>query len=234
MLVETRTKAFLLQRSHVLISGPGSVGKTTITLELLHNPEVVSFFPTRYFVLCNAVTDLEAFRLRVADSLGVPQEMRGQQLLAGILRTLHGGPSVLCIDNFKTLWEPPQFRKDVEEELVQLAGVDEFVLIVTMRGVERPGGILWALTTSLLPLSMEDGLTVFAKISGTPVDEYGEWLVHATDCLPLAINILAHLAQPEMCWSTAIGAASSPAAFLYLYVIYLFRTYLSITLFRCS
>ncbi|EED80974.1 predicted protein [Postia placenta Mad-698-R] len=191
-------KALLLQRSHVLILGTGGVGKTTIALELLHHPEVASAFSTRYFVSCDAVLGLEAFRLRVADSLGVSPEMRGQQLLSGILRTLRARPSVLCIDNFETIWEPPQSRKDVEEDLAQLAGVDDVVLIVTMRGVERPGGIAWAPTTSLRPLSVDDGLTVFAKVSGAPVDEYGEELVRATDGLPLAISILAHLTQPEM------------------------------------
>ncbi|KAF9806300.1 hypothetical protein IEO21_08743 [Rhodonia placenta] len=191
-------KALLLQRSHVLILGTGGVGKTTIALELLHHPEVAFAFSTRYFVSCDAVLGLEAFRLRVAESLGVSPEMRGQQLLSGILRTLRARPSVLCIDNFETIWEPPQSRKDVEEDLAQLAGVDDVVLIVTMRGVERPGGIAWAPTMSLRPLSVDDGLTVFSKVSGAPVDEYGEELVRATDGLPLAISILAHLTQPEM------------------------------------
>ncbi|OSX62041.1 hypothetical protein POSPLADRAFT_1115513, partial [Postia placenta MAD-698-R-SB12] len=189
-------RGFLLQRSHVLISGTGGIGKTTIALELLHLPEVISVFPTRYFVSCDGIPDLGAFWLKLADSLGVPSQMRGQQLLAGILQTLSAGPSVLCVDNFETLWEPPHSRKDVEENIAQLAGVA--VLIVTMRGVERPGGIKWAPTTSLQPLSIDDGLTMFAEISGASDNEYGEKLVRATDGLPLAISILAHLAQPEM------------------------------------
>ncbi|EED80979.1 predicted protein [Postia placenta Mad-698-R] len=191
-------RTFLLQQSHVLISGAGGVGKTTVALELLHHPEVACAFPTRCFVSCDAVTDLEAFRLKLADALGVPSEMRGQEPLTDILQRLSTGSSILCIDNFEALWEPPQSREEVEQDLAQLAGVDQVVLIVTMRGVERPGGILWAPTMSIQPLSVDDGLTMFAKISGASAGKHGEELVRTTDGLPLAISILAHLAQPEM------------------------------------
>ncbi|EED77592.1 predicted protein [Postia placenta Mad-698-R] len=74
-------KALLLQRSHILISGTGNVGKKAIALAMLHHPEVASALPARYFV-SEAIPDLEASRLRLTDSMsGLPQ-MRGQQLLA--------------------------------------------------------------------------------------------------------------------------------------------------------
>lgn len=76
---------------------------------MLHHPEVASALPARYFV-SEAIPDLEAFRPRLTDSMSVLPQMRGQQLLAGSLQTLRAGPSVLCIDNFETLWEPPQSR----------------------------------------------------------------------------------------------------------------------------
>lgn len=85
------------------------MGKKAIALAMLHHPEVASALPARYSV-SEAITDLEAFRLQLVDSMGVPPQMRGQQLLAGSLQTPRAGPSVLCIENFETLWEPPQSR----------------------------------------------------------------------------------------------------------------------------
>ncbi|KAF9814851.1 hypothetical protein IEO21_04903 [Rhodonia placenta] len=74
-------KALLLQRSHILISGTGNVGKKAIALAMLHHPEVASALPARYFV-SEAIPDLEAFRPRLTDSMSVLPQMRGQQLLA--------------------------------------------------------------------------------------------------------------------------------------------------------
>lgn len=187
----------VLNHEPAIVLGPGGIGKTTLVLEVLHDPDVISAFTSRLFVTCEAMKGgLEQFHIALANSLGLFTELRGQRLRAMVYQVLQQKATLLCIDNFETLWELPQSRRMVEEEFSKLAQIRNLAFVVTMRGAERPGGIKWASLAPLLPLSTTDGLRIFTGISGAQPDTYAEKLVQATDGLPLAISLLGHLAQP--------------------------------------
>ncbi|KAI0037702.1 hypothetical protein FA95DRAFT_1670956 [Auriscalpium vulgare] len=69
-----------------------------------------------------------------------------------------------------------------------------------MRGLEYPEGIVWSkpLLSPLQPLSFETSQKVFQHISNK-WDEWAARLVQAVEGLPLALTIIAHLAQSQDC-----------------------------------
>ncbi|KAJ7740283.1 hypothetical protein B0H14DRAFT_3167970 [Mycena olivaceomarginata] len=110
--------------------------------------------------------------------------------------------SLLILDELETLWEPTNSRGNIEELLSLLTGVEDLALIITMRGAERPAKVQWTrpFLRALQPLDRQAARLTFADIadSGHNVVEVDQ-ILSLTDNMPLAISLLAHLADTEGC-----------------------------------
>ncbi|HXH37940.1 MAG TPA: SIR2 family protein, partial [Thermoanaerobaculia bacterium] len=180
--------------TRIAVLGTGGIGKTTVALAALRDLQVAARFGgRRFFVRCDAATNRDGLVSVIAAHLSITS---GAQLSSAVLAALASGPSILVLDNFETPWQSSTI--EVEEFLALLSGIDALQLIVTVRGIERPAGILWRdpIEPPRLPLSAarEAFLAIATRFSDDPnLDE----LLESMDRLPLAITLLAHLAQRE-------------------------------------
>ncbi|KAJ7724971.1 hypothetical protein B0H14DRAFT_2234957, partial [Mycena olivaceomarginata] len=178
----------------VAILGAGGIGKTSLAQAILHHPEITATYSqNRFFVVCTpATTKLELVNL-IGAHLGLKP---GKDLTQAVLQHFsNNSASLLILDELETLWEPAGCREDIEELLSLLTGI-------TMRGAERPAKVQWTrpFLGTLQPLDPEAAQLTFADIadSGHSQEEVDQ-ILSLTDNMPLAISLLAHLAETEGC-----------------------------------
>ncbi|KAJ7196699.1 hypothetical protein GGX14DRAFT_301603, partial [Mycena pura] len=176
----------------VAILGAGGMGKTSLSIAALHDPDVAKKFTNRYFVPCQSNATHSDLILSIASHLGVTEG----NLLPKVIRHLMDGPPVLMIlDNFETPWEPMSSRAAVEEVLSLLTDIPHLALVITMRGAERPGQVKW-MRPFLQPIEpLEDGaaLQTFHAIAGEDHEEsLVRELLNLSGNLPLAVDLIAN------------------------------------------
>jgi tetratricopeptide (TPR) repeat protein len=177
-----------------VLGGPG-IGKSTITIEAIHRPEVVRRYGSRrYFVRCEAAPSRSAVVAVIARLLGIDP---APGVEAAVLAALGAEPALLVLDNFETPWEAEQ--SEAEELLGLLAGVPGLALVASVRGGERPGGVSWAEALRTVPLDPVAARQEFLDIAGKKfeADPVLDTLLGAVDRVPLAIHLLAHAAEPD-------------------------------------
>ncbi|KAJ7450392.1 hypothetical protein FB451DRAFT_1566603 [Mycena latifolia] len=186
----------LLQESpRVAILGSGGIGKTSLATAVVHHSEIAEKFQQRYFVACEAASSHIDLVHAVASHF---QSEPRENLIVRALAT--GPPTLLILDNLETAWEPLSSRARVEEFLSLLTDIPHLALLITMRGVERPGKVRWTrpFFAPLRPLSYEAARQTFLDISdesesNSDIDE----LLARTDHLPLAVNLIANIVSYE-------------------------------------
>ncbi|KAJ7806232.1 P-loop containing nucleoside triphosphate hydrolase protein [Mycena olivaceomarginata] len=178
----------------IAILGAGGMGKTSLARVLLHHPDIIArYAQNRFFVACSsAMTTLELVNL-IGAHLGLKP---GKYLTQAVLQHFSSNPpSLLILDELETLWEPASSRGDIEELLSLLTSI-------TMRGAERPPKVLWTrpFLRTLQPLDQQAARLTFVDIadSGHSQEEVDQ-ILSLTDNMPLAISLLAHLADTEGC-----------------------------------
>ncbi|KAJ7328091.1 hypothetical protein DFH08DRAFT_816254 [Mycena albidolilacea] len=178
----------------IAILGAGGMGKTSLARALLHHPKITATYEqNRFFVACNSATTVVELVALIGAHLGLNP---GKNLTQPVLRYLASSPPMLLIlDELEILWEPTASRGDLE-------GVDHLALIITMRGAERPGKVHWThpFLPLLKPVDEVAAHLIFMDISdsGHDLGEVNKILA-LTDNMPLAISLLAHLADSEGC-----------------------------------
>jgi tetratricopeptide (TPR) repeat protein len=182
----------------VPLLGPPGVGKTTLTVACLHAPRVAGRFGARrFFARCEGATSRDALVVVVAAALGLEA---GPGLVERLFRALEGGLALLVLDNAETPWEGEPLA--VEELLAQLAAVPGVALVVTVRGEQRPAGPRWCEAIRLGPLPLASARSAFLAVAGEQhrTDPFLDKLVEAVEGLPIAIDLLARVAEalPEL------------------------------------
>ncbi|KAJ7887872.1 P-loop containing nucleoside triphosphate hydrolase protein [Mycena olivaceomarginata] len=186
--------------ARVAILGPGGIGKTSLARAVLHHPEIVAKYESRFFVPCDSASTSIELAALIGAHLGLKPENNLTNL---VIQHLAGIPaSLLILDNLETAWEPMISRRGVEKFLALLTDIPCLTLIITMRGVERPAQVHWTrpFLPPLEPLSNDAARQTFIEIA----DDFHEpreidQLLHLTDNMPLAVDLIAHLVGYEGC-----------------------------------
>ncbi|WP_437563637.1 tetratricopeptide repeat protein [Sorangium sp. So ce542] len=177
-----------------LLSGAAGIGKSTVSLAVLHRPEIVTRFgERRFFVRLDAAPDAESAAAALADVLRVAP---GPDLRQRALAFLAAGPAVLALDNLETPWHGDD-QAATEALLAEFAAVPQLSLVASVRGAGRPGRVAWSASLELLPLGPAEAEAVFCSIAGE--EHRGKRalseLLALQEGVPLAIALLAHAAQ---------------------------------------
>jgi tetratricopeptide (TPR) repeat protein len=177
------------------VLGPPGIGKSTVCLAALHHRWVAARFgQRRWFVRCNAAITGAGLLAEIATALHV---MPGPDQVAKTVAALGAEPGLLVLDNVETPWEAD--IEGTEAVLAQLAGIAELRLLITVRGAQRPFGVPWRESVLVPPLGVADGRRVFLAVAGQrfAADPHLDELVVAQDGVPLAIELLAYVAEAE-------------------------------------
>ncbi|KAJ7261944.1 P-loop containing nucleoside triphosphate hydrolase protein, partial [Mycena rebaudengoi] len=191
----------LLQDSaHIAILGAGGMGKTSLGIAALHNPQVEAKYSSRYFVPCHSTPTCTELVRTIADHIGVE---RGSNLLNKVAHYFaHTPPSLLVLDNLETPWESQSSRQEVEEFLSLLTDAPQLGLMITLRGTERPSKVKWTrpFLHPLNPLSNIAALQTFKEVADDVYDEESvNQLLELTGNLPLAVSLIASVVSSEGC-----------------------------------
>ena len=183
--------------AHVAIVGGGGMGKTTLAVSTLHDPAVVEQYPSRYFISCEGIPSVSTLVGEIASALQIPPTTRDENLINIILSSFHGS-TILCLDNFETIWDSEAMRLDAEEFLAHLSDLPHLAIMITMRGTQRPSPSRISWSKPLLPplqrLTAANSKVIFERICG-PGDEFVERLLGEVDGIPLAITLIGGMLQ---------------------------------------
>ncbi|KAF8143403.1 hypothetical protein K438DRAFT_1876100 [Mycena galopus ATCC 62051] len=186
------------QPPRIAILGGGGMGKTSLARAVLHHPDTSSKFEHQFFVSAEAATTSVELAALIGLHVGLKS---GQDLTKPVVQYFSRKMSCLLIlDNLETVWEPIHSRAGVEEFLSLLTSLEHLALIITMRGAERPAKVGWThpFLLPLQPLSNDAARQTFIEITdNSNTLEEMEQLLGFTDNMPLAVDLIAHLADYE-------------------------------------
>ncbi|KAJ7833779.1 hypothetical protein B0H14DRAFT_2514786 [Mycena olivaceomarginata] len=182
----------------IAILGAGGMGKTCLARAVLHHPDITArYAQNRFFVACNSATT----KFELANLIGSHMGLKpGKDLTQAVLQHFSNNPpSLLILDELETLWEPASSRANIEELLSLLTGVEDLAL---MARAEHPAKVQWTrpFLKVLQPLDQEAARHTFVDIAdnGHSLEEVDQ-ILSLADNMPLAISLLAHLADTEGC-----------------------------------
>jgi hypothetical protein len=162
----------------VPVLGPPGIGKTTVLLTALHDERLAEAFgERRFYVSC------------AGDARAVSAALRRYEL--------ESGPAVLVLDHAEVPWAAD--RLGFEEMLTELERIEGLALAVSLRGEERPLGPRWREAVRIGPLPLPAARDEMLAIAGERfrADPDLDPLLEAVDRQPLAISLLARMAEGE-------------------------------------
>jgi Cdc6-like AAA superfamily ATPase len=120
----------------IAILGAGGMGKTSLAQAVVHHAEVtVRYNQLRFFVACDSAATKVELAALIGAHLGLKS---GKDLTRLVLNHFsQSPPTLLILDNFETLWEPPESRGDIEDFLSLLTDIKHLALMVGTNGLVR-------------------------------------------------------------------------------------------------
>ncbi|KAG8959058.1 hypothetical protein FRC03_008514 [Tulasnella sp. 419] len=188
--------------TRIVILGPGGMGKTSVALKIAYDSRVIERFRiNRRWIPCEQAASVPLFIELIAKSLGLPPSTSNDRF-GEIIAALEESDALhfVLFDNFETLWDLEGEQSTVANILSRLASIPSVSFILTMRGIQHPASdqIDWTSPRlpPLTPLDMDPAQEAFVKISpDSEGDPNLQELLRELDCVPLAITLMAKLAE---------------------------------------
>jgi tetratricopeptide (TPR) repeat protein len=191
--------------ARLVVRGYGGIGKTSVALAVCHHMTIRELFGNlRFFVECEAANTPAlllqeiAARLRIDLSNGNAHTF----VIAGLETISPREPLLLILDNAETFLDNPNHThaKEIEDILSDIAALHRVTLILTKRGIEQPVSVEWDWQEELGVLDLDAAREVFLSITTTRLADsldhsQVDSLLIALDCVPLAVKLLAQVAQ---------------------------------------
>ncbi|KAJ7885238.1 hypothetical protein B0H13DRAFT_1889659 [Mycena leptocephala] len=201
--LEDIMKILAQESPRVAILGAGGMGKTSLARAVLHHPDTSTQFEHRFFVSAESATTSVELVALIGLHVGLKPGINLTQPVVKFFSKMSS--CLLILDNLETPWEPVQTRGGVEEFLSLLTDIQQLALIITMRGAERPAKVRWThpFLLPLKPLSDNAARQTFIDITDESHEtEEMNKLLQITDNMPLAVDLMAHMADYEGCSTT--------------------------------
>ena len=187
--------------ARLAVLGSGGMGKTTVALAILYNPQIMEHFGAgRLFLSCEALVDADSIVVSLAKLLGLPAS--ADLLTMVVARLMAISHVLLVLDNLETVWLVDGAPVHAVDELLgRLGQIRSLSLIITCRGIILPQFVRWsnAGTAVLEPFSLEAALETFQDRAGRRLNGEDEGiakqLLNAVDRMPLAVSLLGQLAH---------------------------------------
>lgn len=185
------------------VLGMAGIGKSTLTLKVLNDPDIESHFgDNRFFIRCDGIVNAEGLALALGRSIlgvicpsGKVIEQIHKHFAQGSNRAL------IVLDNAETPWTGDQ--EEVSNLIESLVGLRFINLVASFRGSNRPLRPEWGPAIFLNPLDRASSRKAFLSIARKfEHDKELDKLLLSLDGLPLAIKLMAHHAEtaPSLKW----------------------------------
>lgn len=200
-IIETAVTTLIASTpGRVAILGSAGIGKTSVASMVLFDPSIAECFGThRYFISCDAAGNKDELLTSIAGPLGLQGDKLQKKLLDALGDREHR--KIIVLDNFDSPWESTaSSKKEVESLLASLCALDSLAVVITMRGSERPAGVQWSrpFLPQLGPLDAPSARKAFLALSDCLEDDPCiDPLLTAIDCVPLAVTLMANLAETD-------------------------------------
>lgn len=183
------------QPEPIPILGPPGIGKTNLALAGAHDARIVARYGARRVLLrCDGAHSRADLAATLVGALGLAA---GKDNESAAMAELARAPALLIVDDAEGPWEGDTLG--VEEALGRMAGVPGLALVLTLRGNQRPAGVPWREAFRPLPLATDPARGLFLSLAGRQFggDPRLDSLLSAVDYVPLAITLIATLAEGE-------------------------------------
>ena len=196
-IIELVTQQVSAKRAaHLVIRGPGGIGKTSVALAVFHHHSIDTLFrEERYFVRCEAAETASLLLVAIASSLDVDlSQGNALKLVIGALNA-RSSPILLLLDNAETCWYSSH-REHIRTILQHISAMRHVTLMITMRGTELPNVAPWNSLEPLERLSVEAARETFLAIAREQQPDHPlDRLLEEVDRIPLAVTLLARISQ---------------------------------------
>ncbi|KAH8806933.1 hypothetical protein DL96DRAFT_1562451 [Flagelloscypha sp. PMI_526] len=187
--------------ARIAILGQSGFGKSTLAVAVLHDPQVTTTFPSRYFVSCELAPTTELLEDLIADAISIPRPIRRSQgitlvsqIVSNVRRLSH--PVLICIDDLEKLWDLDAEKQKLAQFLDCLSVLGpKLALVVIMRGTQEPKtSFPWS--SSILPgFSTNQSISMYEALSNQTANKPARKLLSKLNGCPLAVKLLALLVR---------------------------------------
>ena len=197
----------------IVVLGPGGIGKTTVTQQVLASEPIQKRFQSRrWFVPLDTVPDAAGLRTAIVVALGL--DPADPHAFDRALAMLGEAPGLLVLDNLETPWEGDM--RPTQDTLHRLSTIPGLSLMASLRGAEPPSSPAFTHFPTLGPLPDADARALFVDFAPKHAqDPLLDAFMNELDGNPLAIELIARRAtvQPDLrrLWAQWQTSGPTPA-----------------------